>query len=280
MSTIALVGAGGKMGCRIADNLKKSAHTVHYLEVAPAGIERLRERGIAVSRPEDALPFAEAVILGVPDVAIEAVSKEVVARMKPGAMLILLDPAAPLAGKVAQREGIGYFVAHPCHPSVFNWEPTEAAFRDFYGGITAKQSIVCTLMTGSEADYVFGEELATLMYGPVKQAHRLTLEQMATLEPALVEMLAQTCIEVVREGYDKAVALGVPEQAARDFLLGHLRIQMAVLFGEVSGGFSDAAYKISKLARPILFKDNWQRIFDIDDIRSQVGVITNVEPPA
>jgi hypothetical protein len=31
---------------------------------------------------------------------------------------------------------------------------------------------------------------------------------MAILEPAMVETLAQTCMEVVKEGYDKIVALG------------------------------------------------------------------------
>lgn len=33
--TIALFGAGGKMGCRITDNLKDAAHRVLYVEVNP-----------------------------------------------------------------------------------------------------------------------------------------------------------------------------------------------------------------------------------------------------
>ena len=45
------------------------------------------------------------------------------------------------------------------------------------------------------------------------------------------------------------VAAGVPPEAVRDFVLGHLRIQIAVLFGEVNGTFSDAAYKISTRAK-------------------------------
>jgi hypothetical protein len=71
------------------------------------------------------------------------------------------------------------------------------------------------------------------------------------------------------------VKIGVPEKAARDFVLGHLRIQIAVLFKEVQGGFSDAAYTISKRAKPILFKENWKQIFEIDNIRQQVRDITN-----
>ena len=72
----------------------------------------------------------------------------------------------------------------------------------------------------------------------------------------------------------RILELGVPEPAARDFVLGHLRIQIAVLFKEVNGSFSDAAYKISKRAKPILFKENWKRIFEMDDIKEQVKDIT------
>jgi predicted dinucleotide-utilizing enzyme len=206
MRTIALVGAGGKMGCRITDNIKRGANRVHYLEVSPAGIERLRERGVEVSTQAEALPGADVVILAVPDVAIEAVSSEVIPQLKPGALVLTLDPAAPLDGKVAHRDDLGYFIAHPCHPSVFNWEPTEQGFRDFYGGISAKQAAVCALMSGGEEYYEAGVEVTRAIYAPVSEIHRVTLEQMAMLEPALVETLAQSCIEVVKEGCDNIVA--------------------------------------------------------------------------
>ena len=280
MKTIALIGAGGKMGCRITDNVKNGADAVKYLEVSPAGIQKLRERGVEVCAPAEALPKADVVILAVPDVAIESVSKEIIPQLRPGALVMLLDPAAPLDGKVAHRDDLGYFIAHPCHPSVFNWEPTEQGFRDFYGGISAKQAAVCALMHGSESDYELGVEMTQKIYAPVKKIHRVTVEQMAMLEPALVETLAQSCIEIVKEGYDRVVAQGVPAEAARDFVLGHLRIQIAVLFGEVNGTFSDAAYKISARARPIIFKENWQRIFELSDIREQVRDITNSRKPA
>ena len=275
MTKIALVGAGGKMGCRLTDNfLKYPDYAVSYLEVAPAGIDKLRERGVSVSEQGPAVAEADVVILALPDVAIGSLSTTIIPQMKAGALVLTLDPAAPLDGVIAHRDDLGYVIAHPCHPSVFNWEPTEQAFRDFYGGISAKQSIVVALMHGSEDHYALGESVSQAMYGPIDQTHRITLEQMAMLEPAMVETLAQTCMEVVKEGFDKIVALGVPEAAARDFVLGHLRIQIAVLFKEVNGTFSDAAYKISKRAKPILFRDGWQRIFEMDDIREQVKDIT------
>lgn len=275
MTKITLVGAGGKMGCRLTDNFKNcTQYLLDYLEVSPQGIENLKQRDVTVSAQQEAVPQADVVILAVPDVAIGNISREVIPLMKPGALVMTLDPAAPLDGVIYHRDDLGYVIAHPCHPSVFNWEPTESAFRDFYGGISAKQSIVVALMHGTEAHYLLGEKVAQDMYQPIKDTHRITLEQMAILEPAMVETLAQTCMEVVKEGYDRIVALGVPEAAARDFVLGHLRIQIAVLFKEVNGTFSDAAYKISKRAKPLLFQENWQRIFEMDDIREQVKDIT------
>ncbi len=274
MTTITLIGAGGKMGCRLTDNFVKTTYKVHYLEVSPKGIENLKQRGVALSTQAEAVPAADVVILAVPDVAIGAVAREVVPLMKPGALLMTLDPAAPLDNQIPRRDDIGCVIAHPCHPSVFNWEPTEAAFRDFYGGITAKQGIVVALMWGDERYYELGLEVSKAMYAPVSRAHRVTLEQMAMLEPALVETLAQTCMEVVKEGHDRLVAAGVPKDAVRDFVLGHLRIQIAVLFGEVNGTFSDAAYKISKRAKPVLFREGWQKIFELADIREQVRDIT------
>ncbi len=274
-TSIALVGAGGKMGCRLTDNfLKRADYTVRYLEISPKGLENLKSRGITVSTEAAAIPEADVVILAVPDVAIGAISQTIVPRMKAGALLMTLDPAAPLDGKIASRPDVGCVIAHPCHPSVFNWEPNEKDFRDFYGGISAKQGVVCALMHGSEADYERGAAVASAMYAPISRVHRITLEQMAILEPAMVETLAQTCMEVVKEGYETIVARGVPAEAARDFVLGHLRIQIAVLFGEVNGTFSDAAYKISKRAKPVLFREGWKRIFDLDDIREQVRDIT------
>ncbi len=274
MKTITLVGAGGKMGCRLTDNFVRTPYRVHYLEVSPTGVENLRHRGVTVGRQAEAVPESDVVILAVPDVAIGAVAHEVVPLMKAGALLLTLDPAAPLDDQLPRRDDIGCVIAHPCHPSVFNWEPTEPAFRDFYGGISAKQAIVVALMWGAESYYALGVEISTAMYAPVSRVHRVSLEQMAMLEPALVETLAQTCMEVVREGHDRLVAAGVPGDAVRDFVLGHLRIQIAVLFGEVNGTFSDAAYKISKRAKPVLFKEGWQKIFELPDIREQVRDIT------
>ena len=272
---IALIGAGGKMGCRVTDNFLKCSYQVDYVEVSQRGLQNLKERGVRVVPEDSAASDADVVILAVPDVMMGEIAGRVIPLMRTGALLMTLDPAAPLDGQIPPREDIGCVVAHPCHPSVFNWEPTEAAFRDFYGGISARQAVVCALMRGNEDHYSLGVEIATAMYAPVSRVHKVSLEQMAMLEPALVETLAQTCMEAVKEGHDRLVDAGVPAPAVRDFVLGHLRIQIAVLFGEVNGTFSDAAYKISRRAKSVIFKDDWQRIFELSDIREQVRDITS-----
>lgn len=275
MTTVTLVGAGGKMGCRITDNLKDSGYDMSYLEVSPAGIEKLRSRGVTVSTPESAVPQADMVIFAVPDVAIKAVTAQIVPLMKPGAMGVSLDPAAPLAGHLFPRADIAYFASHPSHPSVFNWEPDQQAHYDYFGGIAARQSIVCALIQGPEVGYATGEALAKAMYAPVTVSHRITIEQMGILEPALSETFGAAVVTVLKEGVDRVVELGVPKEAAYDFFLGHINIELALLFGQLPGGqFSDAAIKAIELGKGLIFKENWKEVFEPESVKAQIKAIT------
>ena len=113
------------MGVRLSDNLKDSSHEIVYLEKAAEGIQKLLELGINVSRDERAIPDCDVVILAVPDTKLGDVSDEIVPKMKKGAMVYTLDPACALAGKINHREDLSYFRAHPAHPSICNWEPSE-----------------------------------------------------------------------------------------------------------------------------------------------------------
>ncbi|MDD4190843.1 MAG: phosphogluconate dehydrogenase C-terminal domain-containing protein [Mangrovibacterium sp.] len=275
MQKVVLVGAGGKMGCRLTCNLKSSAYQMQYVEISPAGTERLKELGVSVSESSRVVPQADVVILAVPDVALGKVSEMIIPQMRTGAVVVFLDPAVAMAGKLYRRDDVAYFISHPAHPSVFNWEETPEAQKDFFGGTLARQAIVCTLLQGDEAVYTIGEKLASTMYAPVSQAFRITVEQMALLEPALVETLSSTCLVIVKEGLDEVIRRGVPADAARAFLLGHLNIQLAVIFGEIPGAvFSDAANKAIERGRSILFRDDWKKIFEPDNVLEQVNDIT------
>lgn len=275
MKKVTLIGAGGKMGMRLTHNLINSNYDMSYLEVSPQGIEKLKEKGVRVSDPAVVIPAADAVIFAVPDVALGKVTSEFIPKMRKGALAVTLDPAAALAGKLFDRSDIAYFITHPTHPSIFNWEPVEENMKDHFGGIAAKQAIVCSLMSGSSADYIFGEELACVFYGPVSRAHKITVEQMGLLEPALVETLASTCVYVISEGLKEVIKRGVPADAARDFLLGHLRIQMAVLFNELPGAvFSDAANKALQRGLKEFIKEDWRKVFEPDNVKDQIESIT------
>jgi hypothetical protein len=272
---IALVGAGGKMGLRLTRNLKSSGFDMRYLEVDKTGIEKLAAWGIQISSEHETIPRADVVILAVPDVVLGKVSAQLIPGMKKNALVMTLDPAVARAGRLHLREDISYFIAHPSHPSVFNWEPTPEAQADFFGGSLAKQTIVCALMQGPESNYELGETISKQMYAPVSQAFRITMEQMALLEPALVETLSSSCLDLVREGMEEIIKRGVPADAARAFLLGHINIQLAVLFKELPNAvFSDAANKALQRGRKILFKDNWKQIFEPENVLQQVKDIT------
>jgi hypothetical protein len=278
MSTVALVGAGGKMGCRISDNMKKqSAYRMLHVEVAPAGIANLEKRGVAAVPAAEAVPAADFVVLAVPDNRVEAISAQVVPLMKAGAALVHLDPAAPCAGRVFKRADVAYFVTHPCHPPVFNDETDLDAKRDFFGGVKAKQHIVCALLQGSEADYDRGAALCTALFHPVIQAHRVTVEQMAILEPALVETTSAAAVLMIKEGLDEAIRRGVPAEAARAFLMGHINIQLAITFGEIDARYSDGALKMLAEAQSVLFKPDWKKVFEPEAVRAQLESI--LKPP-
>ena len=275
MKKITLIGAGGKMGMRLTRNLKDSPFSMSYVEISPAGQEKLSELGVRVSEAERAVPEADVVILAVPDVALAKVSDSTIPQMKTGALLMTLDPAVARAGRLFLRDDVSYFIAHPSHPSVFNWEPTPEAQADFFGGNLAKQTIVCALMQGPDGDYELGESVAKTMYAPVSKAFKITMEQMALLEPALVETLSSSCLDLVREGMEEIIKRGVPREAAREFLMGHINIQLAVLFKELPNAvFSDAANKALQRGRSILFKDDWKQIFEPENVLQQVIDIT------
>jgi len=272
---ITLVGAGGKMGLRLTRNLKNSAFDMTYLEVSQAGIDKLKELDVTVSSEETAFTDADVVILAVPDTLLGKVSAQIIPKMKENALVMTLDPAVARAGKLFLREDMAYFITHPAHPSVFNWEPTPEAQADFFGGSLAKQPIVCALMKGAEEYFASGEQVARQMYSPVSKSFRVSMEQMALLEPALVETLSSSCLDLVREGMEEIIKRGVPADAAREFLLGHINIQLAVLFKELPNAvFSDAANKALQRGRSILFKEDWKKIFEPDNVLQQVMDIT------
>ena len=277
MKKVAVLGAGGKMGYRVSANLRGAPYQVSHIEVSEAGRNRLKELAITCVDADRALPEADVVILAIPDNMIEKVTAKLVDKFKQGATLIALDAAAPFAGHLPDRADLTIFVAHPCHPSIFNDETDLEAKRDYFGGLKAKQAIVCALLRGDEKNFEVAEDVSKRMYAPVIRSHRATVDQMAILEPVLSETVCATCLTIIREAMDEAVHRGVPEAAARDFILGHLNVELAILFDQLPGvRMSDAANKAVARAKTEIIAPDWKKVFERDAIAENIRMITSV----
>lgn len=279
--TIALFGAGGKMGCRLTDHLvSRNDYTLLCVETGERGLQNLTARGLKPTPREQALAKADVVILALPDRVLGAVAREVVPQLKSGAMVFTLDPAAAHAGEFPPRADISYFVSHPCHPNVFDNLQTEAEINDFFGGTHARQAIVCALMQGPEEHYALGERIARDIYGPVTRAHRITVEQMAILEPAMAETVGICLVMALREALEEAVRRGVPRAAAEDFMYGHIKVELGIAFSRVNFPFSDGAKLIADFGRDHLLKPDWKKLFEPGSVQEQVRAIVSGELPA
>jgi hypothetical protein len=275
---IVLMGAGGKIGLRITRNIKNlPEYDASYVEIAPQGIESLKDLGVSVTPEGEALPNAEIVVLALPDRLIGTISQQLVPKLQPGTMLIGLDPAAAYAGVMPIRNDLTYFLTHPCHPPLFNDDVELEQRTDWFGGVHAPQHIVCALHSGPEADYQKGESIAKAMFRPIIESHRITVEQMAILEPALVETLSFSLLIAIGEAYEKVVSeMGVPKEAARAFLTGHLRTQLAQVLGLAEFPYSDGAKIAIQRAQKLIFQPNWKEtIFNLDAVRRSVREITD-----
>ncbi|WP_284946190.1 phosphogluconate dehydrogenase C-terminal domain-containing protein [Acidisoma cladoniae] len=273
MTKVALLGAGGKMGVRLSTNLQGSRFDVDHVEVSETGRERLKNAvGVNCVERDIALGQADVVVMAVPDRLIGSIAHDIIDKIRPGTAIIVLDAAAPYAGKMPTRADVTYFVTHPCHPPIINDETTPTAKADFFGGVHAKQHIVCALMQGPEEHYALCEEVAREIYKPVMRAHRCTVENIAILEPALSETVGITLCLAMKDAVDEAVRRGVPQQAATDFMLGHINIGLSIAFGIFpEGRFSDGALLAIEQAKPQIFREGWlDRVFNKDAVMQSV----------
>lgn len=262
------------MGCRITDHLQgHPGYALRGVECSPRGVANLAARGLTPVSMEEAVPGADAVILAVPDKLLGRVAHEVAPLMRSGAMMVTLDPAAAHAGELPDRQDISVFVTHPCHPSVFDYEEDAEARADFFGGVKARMPIVCALMRGPEEHYARGEQMARDFFAPVTRSHRITVEQMALLEPAMAETVGIALVMALREALEEVVRRGVPREAAEDFLYGHIKVPLGIAFNRVDFPFSDGAKLIAEYGRQQIFQPDWKKVFEPDDVQAQVRAI-------
>jgi hypothetical protein len=264
--TITIMGAGGKMGLRILNNLVKTAYNLLLCEVGERGIRLIEEKGLSVTAIEEAVGQSDFIIMAVPDAILGKISQDVVPLMKAGATFILLDPAAAYAEEIALRGDCTFVVTHPCHPGLFTEQETPEAKADMFGGVAAKQDIVIALLQGKDEQFQIAEQICRQMFAPVVKAHRITVEQMAILEPAMAEVVGASCATLLKEALDEAVRCGVPEEAASAFMFGHLKIMLAIVF-KSTNPFSDACYRAIDYGTEKIFRENWRDVFKKEAIQ-------------
>lgn len=275
--SIAVIGAGGKMGMRVSNNLVKTAHSVAYSENSPGGRERVEAAGRSLTPTPEAVAEADVVVLAVPDLALQTVSREVVPLMKSGAVLLTLDPAAAYAGLLATRPDVVQAVTHPCHPSIFVERYTPEEYADTFGGIAAKQDAIAAVESDDPATAALVETVVRAIFAPVIDVHWVTVKQLAQLEPTLVETIACMVGALLKESLDEAVnTLGIPEAAARAILLGHTQVALAnTLKGD--NPFSDACLIAMDYGREAIIKDDWKKVFRDDELDKNLARMLHLD---
>lgn len=277
MTTVAILGAGGNMGRRITGSLRDDArYDLRLIEPGDRGRQHICEQGLEVHGQAEGLAGAEIIVFAVPDRIVRTIAAEVIPQLDPGTSILFLDPAAVAADRIPYRADIQCYVTHPTHPPLYSLlgEEDERARGDYWGGGLARQAIVFATAWGDDdhADQV--EQLTKDMFAPITASHRITVEQMALLEPALTETLTNGCIAIIREGMERVIEAGVPAPATQDFLMGHLQIGIALIFEQLDWKLSEGAQLALAESRTQLFRDDWHRIFEPDNVMKSLKQIT------
>jgi hypothetical protein len=74
----------------------------------------------------------------------------------------------------------------------------------------------------------------------------------------------------MREAMDEAISRGVPAEAARDFMMGHINIELAIVFDEIDWEFSDGAKLAVEKAKETVFQADWKKVFDRENLLASV----------
>jgi hypothetical protein len=275
--TIAVLGAGGKMGMRVSNNLVKTDHIVRYVENSPAGQQRTREAGRELTEAATAVADADIVVLAVPDLALGPVTAEIVPQVKSGAIVLTLDPAAAYAGLLTAREDVVQAVAHPCHPSVFLERTSKEEWADTFGGVAAPQDAIAAVESDDPVKRAIVEATVRAIYAPVLDVHFVTVKQLAQLEPTLVETVACMIGSLLNEALQEAIhTMGVPEAAARSILFGHTQVALANgLRGD--NPFSEACLIAMDYGRETIIKEDWKKIFRDDELDKNLARMLHLD---
>ena len=164
-----------------------------------------------------------------------------------------------------------------CHPPIFNETGTPEEKADIFGGVYAAQDIVIALLQGREEDLSDVRQLSLDMFHPVNVCHRITVAQMAILEPAAAEVVVAMCASVMREAIDEAIRRGVPAAAARAFLLGHMQLALGIVLNS-DIPFSEACKIAVDYGKQHVLREDWKKVFEPDSIQEVFKAMLHLDP--
>ncbi len=202
-------------------------------------------------------------MLAAPDKLIQTVSETIVALLRPGAGLFILDPAAAVARELAMRDDCTIAVVHPCRPSFFLDQDTFEARHDRFGGAGGKQDLVMAKIQDDDQVFAQCQAVCRAMFAPVAHVYTMGIRDIAFLEPTLVELLGATCLHAMAETVVQAVARGIDKQAAVSFLTGHIYNLTANFLGLLGDTpVSDACKVAIGLGNKLVLREDWKQIWD------------------
>lgn len=277
--SVCIIGAGGTTGYKVAKNLAKypEQYELFVCEKNLAAVEKLGSEGFNVISTEAAVPASDIVVPAINDSKLKDFTPGLVKAMKPGAVMIILDPASVVAGEIPTREDCTLAICHPCHPSAFHDQDTPQARADKWGGNGGKMDIVMSKVVGSDESFELSRRVCETMFEPVVKSYVMTPEQMAFLEPTLVEVLGATCLSAMVETLEEAVRRGIDREAATSFMCGHIQ-NVSFTFTGLMGNtkVSDACKVAMEVGNRLVLRDDWRRIWD-KEIQDNV-ILTMLHP--
>ncbi len=85
---------------------------------------------------------------------------------------------------------------------------------------------------------------------------------------------------VIKEAIDEAVRRGVPAQVAQDFIFGHMKVNIGILFRFIDAELSDGAKLAVKRAKQNIFQSDWKKVFEPENVMQEVKAITQTRAEA
>ena len=135
-------------------------------------------------------------------------------------------------------------------------------------------------ISGEDKVFQLCKETAQDMY-EAENAYVMTSEQIAFLEPTLVELLGATCLYAMAETVDEAEKRGINRDAAVSFLTGHIYNLSANFLGYIPGKppVSDACKVAIGLGNRLVLREDWKEIWKDDVLDKVIATMLHPESP-